>query len=293
MPSESKDITEHEKLSFLEKLTANTPATVTNNAPRIVAGLKILGSTSMLFSKNNVFKIAGAGFITGNTITAIFAKRKTEEEKEKLRQEDANQQQGKQSGKADSYFYKLLHPQKYPIESGASVFVASSAFWTASGIVGKGGFSPARLVGGLFSLASDANVVFTKEKIGEPLSNPYHKGSFKYAVTEMKHRPVLLSSLMNISCDVASIIGGAHEYRQGKEPNTLIAGLFLLSANMFQALFVNKNDYNIEQKATGTHSAKLTKTELVNIKQLADKKPKQSWSDRAQQPEKATNGQSF
>lgn len=273
----------NEKPTFLDRLRSATPDIVTNNAPRVVSTLKICGSTAMLFSKNLPFKIAGAGFITANTIIILFGKKKTEEEKENLRQEKNSKAHDKQEGKFTNYIYKALHPSKYPIESGSSVATVSSGFWTAAGVLGKDGFSPGRLVGGLLSLASDANLAFTKEKIGEPEANTHEKGSVSYYVTEMKNRPVLASSALNIGCDIASIAGGAHELSKGKEANTLLAGLFLLSANLFQAIFVNKNDYNIEKKSGNKSEAK--SDESLKNPQVNDTAAKSSWSERAKNKE--------
>ncbi len=261
---------------FLDKLRANTPDILTNNAPRVVSALKIMGSTSMLFSKNRAFSLAGAGFITANIIMGLFGGKKTEEQKELLRKEEEEKQPESQNP-VIRHLYKVFHPKKYPIESGASIATVASTSWTISGIFGKGGFSPGRLIGGLFSLASDANVAFKKEHIGETGANPHEKGSKDYYITEMKNRPVLFSSMLNIACDVASIIGGAHEkFWKGKEANTLIAGLFLLSANVFQAIFVNKNDYNIERKSAVPEKS----AEIKNAKPLPESKKQIAWQDK-------------
>jgi len=213
-----------------------------------------------------------------------FGKKKTEEEKERLRQEEETKQPESQNPVA-RHISKVLNPSKYPMESGATIATVASTFWTASGVLGKGGFSPGRLIGGLLSLGSDANVAFTKERIGEDNVNPHEKGSVNYYVTEMKHRPVLMSSMLNIGCDAASIVGGAHEYRKGKEINTLLAGIFLLSANVFQAIFVNKNDYNIERKTSPTEKLKDALVEIEDVKPQAAKfqqaaKKEIAWQDR-------------
>ncbi len=248
--ADAKAMDNQEKPGFTDRLRAHAPEIVTNNAPRIVAGLKILGCSAMFFSKNRVFSAAGAGFISAFSIIALFGKKKTEEEKEKLRQEAATKDNEKPKGYLADYFNKLTHPSKYPIEAGTGIAMASSAVWTASSMLGKGGFSPGRMVAGTLSFASDANIVFTREQIGEPEANPYKEGSVQYYLTEMKHRPVLLSSMFNIGSDIASIVGGGHEFGKGKEPNLLVAGGFLLAANTFQAIFVDKNDYNIEHKGS-------------------------------------------
>ena len=269
--------------SLLENFRDSTPDIIKNNAPRVVAGLKILGSVSALFSKNRFFSIAGAGFITAQSIVLMFGRKKTEEEKERLREEESANSDHNQGG-LSHYFSKVLNPRKYPLESGMSIGMLASGFWAASGIFDKSGFSSGRLLGGALSLGSDANIVFTKEHIGEPETNPYEKGSINYYLTEMKHRPVLLSSLLNVGSDVASIMGGFHEYRHGKEINTLLTGTCLLSANLFQALFVNKNDYNIEKK----HTANLKESTDENDRSMTNTvrlpNSDRSWEKRIQQP---------
>ena len=172
----------------------------------------------------------------------------------------------------------------------------SSAFWTASGLFGKGGFSPGRLIGGALSFASDANIVFTGEHIGEIQANPHKEGTASYYATELKNRPVLLSSMFNIASDVASIAGGAHERFKGKESNTLYAGIFLLMANVFQAIFVNKNDYNIEKSAPSKTEKLQTISDLEKpiSSKVANLQPKpiqktapeikKTWEERAQKP---------
>lgn len=276
--SEDNKKPEGQPRGFLDRVRSATPAVITDNAPRVVAALKIMGSTSMLFSKNWAFKIAGAGFITANLIMGTFGKKKSEEEKERLRNEAEKNQKPESDNAIINHLNKVVNPKKYPIESGATIATAASTFWTASGVIGKGGFSPGRLIGGGLSLASDANVAFTKERIDEAGANTHKHGSLDYYMTEMKNRPVLLSSMLNIGCDIASIVGGAHEYSKGKEINTLLAGLFLLSANVFQAVFVNKNDYNIERKAAAPENG----LDKQIAKSAPETKKETAWQDRVE-----------
>jgi hypothetical protein len=264
-----------EDAGAIAALKQHTPDIIKDNAPRVVAGLKILGVSSMLFSKNRVFSVAGGLFTVAFGTMAFYGGKKTEAEKEALRQEA--EKNPTENGQA-SFLTKAMNPKKYPIESGTSIAMAASSFWTAAGIWGKGGFSPGRLAGGLLSLSSDANIVLTKEKIGEAEENPYKKGSFNYYKTELKHRPVLLSSMLNIGSDVASIVGGGYEYfRKGREPNTLIAGGLLLLANTFQGIYVNKNDYNIEAsnkdittKEPATNTPQTTLNNITTHKKLIE-----------------------
>lgn len=282
MDAQKTDSTQQQPQGALDRLRSATPDSIKNNAPRVVAALKIMGSSSMFLSKNKVFSTAGAGFITANSIALLFGSKKSEEQKEHLREQEDSKHMP-QSG-LSNYVYKFLHPSKYPLESASTVATASSILWTAAGVYGKGGFSPGRLIGGAFSLASDANLAFTKERFSEPEANTSPKGSLGYYATELKHRPVLLSSLLNIACDAASIIGGAHEYSKGKEINTLLAGSFLLSANTFQAIYVNKNDYNIEpshamaKKAANddSYAARIKQPQSGTWQQKVQSRPSQS-----------------
>ena len=223
------------------------PDVVKNNAPRAVGVLKVLGSSCMVyFSDNKAFKTAGVGFITANAIMASFGGKKTEEQKEKLRAEE----EGKNHKGIAGHLSKVVQPHKYPIEAAATISSIGSLFWTIAGATGPN-HSTGRLIAGLTSLGSDANAAFTKERIGIENSNPHPKGTLKYYYTELRNRPVLVSSSLNIICDISSITTGVKKvfFTEGggtKDKSDLLAGLFLLTANIFQAIFVNKNDYNLE-----------------------------------------------
>ncbi len=236
-----------------------TPAVMKDNAPRVVAGLKMLGSGSMMFSKNPLFALTGAGFVTGNGIVMLFGGKKTEAEKAKLRAAQAAEDSSPHEGVIGHFAQNLRHPEEYPLEAGASVGTLSSAAWMGAGLMEPGGLSTGKLIAGGLSLVSDANVAFSKEDTqkGSALSdnNPYRQTTMAYALSELHKRPVLVSSLLNIGCDTASILGGAHEYFVlGKEPHALVAGSLLGLANAYQAIYVNKNDYNIEPPAQQTPS---------------------------------------
>lgn len=268
---------------ILDRLRAATPDVIRNNAPRVVALLKICGSSSMLLSKNRLFSVAGAGFIAANSIIGIFGTKKSEEQKERLRQEEESKKMP--AGGVAEYAFKALHPGKYPLESGATLASASSVLWTAAGVYGnKGELSYGRLLGGGLSLAADANIALTKERFADVKANTHPKGSAGYYLTELKHRPVLVSSLLNVACDAASIVGGLHEYRKGKEINTLVAGAFLMSANLFQAAYVNKNDYNIEPSASLNEAAAGAAPPAATNHATAERGAKAaSWQQKIQQ----------
>jgi len=282
-----------EKHGFFDTLREHTPNIIKDNAPRIVAGMKIIGTASMVLSKNKLFSIAGLGFISADSVTAFFGRKKTEKEKETLR--DEQDEQHVPQGFLGKAVYKLTHPRQYPLEAGSTIATLASGFWTASGLFGKGGFSPGRLAGGVLSLAADANIAFTGEHIGEPEANPYDKGSISYYATELKNRPVLLSSLCNMGSDIASIAGGGYEKLRGKEGNTLFVGAALFCANAFQAIFVNKNDYNIEK--TGSEKAKDAEHSAIENpapmleSRSATLDSKKSWEARIYEPAMAGNVQ--
>jgi hypothetical protein len=228
----------------LDTLRENTPQLMKDNAPRVVAGLKIAGAGTMLLSQNRMYNLAGAGFLAGNGIIAVYGGKKSEEEKARLR--DAQARKGEPTGVVSRYTSRLLSPDKYPLESAAALGMITSSVLSASGFVGGQGRSPGKMVAGALSLGADANIVFNQENIHAD-SNNYRSGSFSYFLQELQNRPVMVSSLLDAGCDIAHVVGGGHEYFfKGKEPHTMIAGGLLLLGNAYQAAYVNKNDYNIE-----------------------------------------------
>lgn len=85
MPAVSTVDVPKEDMSLLEKIRANTPDIVKDNAPRVVAALKITGCSAMMLSEDKSFRAAGAGFIAAFGTMAVFGGKKTEEEKALLR----------------------------------------------------------------------------------------------------------------------------------------------------------------------------------------------------------------
>lgn len=242
----------------LETLRHNTPDVIKDNAPRVVSALKIAGSCFMMATKNWPFKLAGSFFILGNLIMMTFGHKKTDEERERLQKEEAEQKaaRGGQENRVTRHLYKVFHPQKYPLESGLTVFNLGSIFWTLAGAIGpKASRSKWYLVGGLQSLASDANGAFNKENLDDAQERA-GQSKLRAALTYLKNRPVLTSSLLNIGADASTATGGAIEYfKKGGKPYAMFAGGFILLANAFQAIFVTRNDYNIEKKQ-GSAAAK-------------------------------------
>ncbi|MFZ4125706.1 MAG: hypothetical protein ACOYJ2_06520 [Rickettsiales bacterium] len=236
--------------SGLDVLRQNTPKILTDNAPRVVAGFKIAGSAAMIATGNWAFRVAGSMFILGNIVMSIFGQKKTDEEREKLQTQEASATKPPSDNPFLNHMGKVVNPQKYPIESALSIFSVGSIFWALSGLVkGKGG----SLGGGLFSMASDLNGALNKENTDDDrklkdLQSPQEW--FQY----FKNRPILTSSLLNIGADVTTAVDGIKHLRTGN-PFQLIAGLSILCGNIFQAIYVNKNDYNIEKRKPSKDTA--------------------------------------
>ncbi|MBN8542733.1 MAG: hypothetical protein J0M34_00530 [Alphaproteobacteria bacterium] len=241
--TEKTNDSEHVKPSALDVLRQNTPKILTDNAPRVVAGFKIAGSAAMIATGNWAFRVAGSMFILGNIVMSIFGQKKTDEEREKLQNQEAIAIKSPSNNPFLNHMGKVVNPQKYPIESALSIFSVGSIFWALSGLVkGKGG----SLGGGLFSMASDLNGALNKENTDDDrrlkdLHSP--QDWFQY----FKNRPILTSSLLNIGADVTTAVDGIKHLRTGN-PFQLVAGLSILCGNIFQAIYVNKNDYNIEKR---------------------------------------------
>ncbi len=223
---------------LLAGIRDHTPEFITENATQLVAGMKLAGAGSMLLSKNLAFQTAGILQGIGYTIIATFGHKKTEAEKEALREESSS----------NTVFHKILQPHKYPIESGTAFDTASDVLWTVAGIKKNGEISASHISSGLLNLISDTNLLLSKEDRSED-ANSHSKGSVPYYATELKNRPVLASSIINAGADLAAVAGGAHDYFvEGKNLDLLIAGGFTLAADTIQALYVDKNDYNIEKE---------------------------------------------
>ena len=228
-----------------DHLRKYVPQVMLDNGPRVVAGLKIAGCCGMVLSKNWAFRTAGSMFIAGNAIMAVFGHKKSDEERKKL-QADEDAKGGKEQNSFIRHMQKVVQPKKYPIESGMTVFTAGSVFWLVSGLTGNMK-SKWQMAGGSLSLLSDANGAFNKENTDDAKELASKQGLDR-TITYLKHRPLFTSSLLNIGADSTTFAGGAYAFfKQKAEPHAMIAGGLMLIANVFQALFVNKNDYNIEK----------------------------------------------
>lgn len=188
---------------------------------------------------------------------ATFGHKKTEAQKEALREEADKFSLNQSSNPFLTNLAKTLQPHKYPMESAMAMYFIGDAFWTASGLSGnKGGMSKAHFAGGALNLASDINGLVAKESI-QTFDNPHPKGSIPYMISEfqqLQHRPVLVSSLLNVAGDLSCIGLGVRKYLQTGKPDTsILTGSLLFLGNMIQAIYVDKNDYNIEEN-TGSAS---------------------------------------
>jgi hypothetical protein len=265
------------KPGWRERLHAKTPKFILDNAPRIVGFLKIVGAFAMTRdfggdkgvsgARKGFFAAGGYGFITANVMLLLFGGRKSTQKKQMM---EAVDKRIKQKSPVAAHLSKVLRPHLYPYESAATISSISSVLWTTGGMIDKDR-SWGRALAGLMSLGSDMNAAFTKEKIGEAYKNPHKKGTFSHFWHELKTKPVLVSSLLNIGSDVSSMVEGVrHKVKKGSFNNDFYAGLFLFLGNLFQGLFVNKNEYSLEK--TGDELAKDTTKNHPNEKPVTPEK---------------------
>ena len=237
--------------ALIKHIRSVTPAIVTDNAPRFVAGFKTLGASVMLFDDKPLFKLAGAFNIAGHLTMALSGHKKTEAEKQALRNDSDVHDWTQSDNPWIANMGKVIQPHKYPLESSMALYFIGDSCWTAAGLFNKDGISKSHVMGGALNLASDINGLVTDENT-QPKENPHKEGTIPYYISEfqeLRHRPVLVSSLLNAAGDLSSIVIGAHEhYKQDKPPHSMIAGSLLFIGNMIQAIYVDKDDYNIEAK---------------------------------------------
>lgn len=279
------------KTGILDRIRQHTPKFILNNAPRIVGLMKFTGAFLMTRGQKGYFAACGYGLMLGNALLFTFGGKKTAEQKEALQ---AKNEEIKQKGPILGHIAKVLQPQNYPYESAATVYTAGSVFWLLGGLDKDGGFG--RGLAGLASLASDANAAFTKEKIGASYVNPHRKGSLNYYFAELKSRPVLVSSSLNIISDVAEIATGIrHKMKHGAFNKDFYIGLILMAANLFQGIFVNKNEYSLEKTGDELAKSKKSATAVQAAEQVTDKEtkpdqaaaPSREWKATIQPPEAA------
>jgi hypothetical protein len=198
---------EPQKRSGIQKFRDSMPKALTDNAPRVVGALKVAGPFVVFAKSDNIiFRTAAALFMLAYSVMTIFGGKKTAEEKEKLRKENENLDTKSIGGKLK----RVLKPKQYPIETAETISAFGSLFWIAGGLkYGQKGEDKEnkwlRFGAGFASLGSDLNAAFTQERIGDPNANPHKKGSLKYYRRVLKNRPIIVSSSLNILCDLLSI----------------------------------------------------------------------------------------
>ena len=102
-----------------------------------------------------------------------------------------------------------------------------------------------------------------------------------------------MSPALNAVCLSASILEGTKaklsKSEEKKDTSDLWAGLILLAANLFQLVFVNKNDYSIEKSADEYHPEKIQlsseKEPPASLAELPSPiaTRQQSWNERVTQ----------
>lgn len=174
-------------------LREKTPDIITDNAPRVVAGFKILGAGSMLFDKNPLSKLAGGINIIGHVTLVAFGRKKNETEKESLRAHSRENDLAHSSNPLLASFGKVIQPHKYPVESAMASYLIGDSLWGIAGLTEKNGISRSKLASGTLSLASDINGLMSKE-VSEFTENPYQQGSLRYYIQKLdnvRHQPVV------------------------------------------------------------------------------------------------------
>jgi len=241
--------------------------TIRENAPRIVGGLKLAGDLTTAFSLDP-FMIGYSAFaITSRVLLMVYG---TKENQRKVAQETGAREA------EPSTLGKALHPRKYPVESSAGLAMIAELFETGYGVESlvnaarefakpvadakqKGfdlsGLSPLSV--GLVSLWVYGNILFGKEggaqeeKQGDAQSLHFTQSESKPVgflgrIKEMtKNNPVLVSSLVSLTMSVVMMVGGIMS-KGSVTPLYAVAGAFFIAANLMQAAFVRKNDFNVE-----------------------------------------------
>jgi len=228
--------------------------TIRDNSPRIVGGLKLIGDVAAAATLNPLLITYAAFSIIGRIIVLAWG---SKSHQQKMAAEV-------QSGETtihhaqDSFLgsaSKILHPRQYPIEASSGFSTVAEVFEAAFGasqfMAGKTGYTP--LIAGILSVWSYANILFGKEKKKE--SNDTSE-SLHFAKSEskpvgfvgkikgmLKNNPVLISSLVGISISVAMFAGALAE---GLTVPYVIYTVAAVVSNVVQAMFVRKNEFNIE-----------------------------------------------
>lgn len=229
-----------------------------NNAPRVVGGLKLAGDITVGFSLNP-FLIGYSVFSgIGRVVMLVYG---TKENQQKAASNGVETQEKPD----DSWLANLkkgLHPKQYPVESSSLFSIVGEASALGYGIsqfIACGaGITPMILEP--IAIWSYANMLFTKEETTkEKAKTGNAEGSsnsltfaqskskslgFTGRIKEMiKGNPVLVSSVVQLGLVGAMVTGALIE---GLSMALVVAGGFYVSALVVQALFVRKNEFNVE-----------------------------------------------
>lgn len=231
-------------------LQGNALKIIQDNAPRIVAGLKLGGDLSVGLSLNPLLMGYTAFAGLGRVLQLVYG---TKDNQKKVAAEHA----ANKDELPTTTIGKVLRPREYPVEAGAGLSTIAESFGVAYGVTqfmdGGTGFTP--LILGAIAMWSYANILFGVEKKNDEKSDTEKSESLVFAQSEskplglwgkvknmFKDNPVLVSSLTQLGISVGMLVGGLLE---GLSAYSIPAGFFI-AANVIQALFVRKQEFNVE-----------------------------------------------
>ena len=223
--------------------------TIRANAPRIVGMLKLAGDITVGFSGAPLLMAYSALAITGRLIMIGYGTKKNQQKtaQDTTPELDALAEDRSFTGTLK----KAAHPKAYPVEASSALSVIAETFGVAYG-ASIDAWTPILL--GLVAVGSYANMLFGKEK---ETPATYQETSLRFASSQsesqgwaggimqkFKDNPVFTSSLINSAISVGMIIGTLLEPQMSIA--YLVAGAIFLAANLLQAFFVSKQEFNIE-----------------------------------------------
>lgn len=225
-----------------------------DNAPRVVAGLHLIGDVVGMFTLNP-FMIAYSVFsISGRMLAVVYG---SKDHQKKLAEEKA---QGKhQNLLGDSWtdnIRKVFSPRKYPVESSSGFMTVGEVFESIYGATllmgsgGKQGYTP--FLVGMLAVWSYGNIVFGKEKKDKEAKTPADQplvfsqsaskpvGFMGKLKQKIKDSPVFISSLVL----AIGLIAGP--FIEGLDAVYKTYALIGAAALIIQMVYVRKHDFNVE-----------------------------------------------
>lgn len=237
-----------------------------SHAPQVVGTLH-LAANSSIFLSGNPYAMAGAALsMAGKVIMIAYGHKHTKEEMEAPGHCHARPGL---IGAID----KVTHPKDYPIEAACGMSALSSLMMMGYGLTG-GGLTP--LLSEALSLALNMFVINGAEKKPGLENAPCDSLLFAHSksgalawcgkeVQMLKDNPVFTSSMINTLLNVGVTIGALIE----ENPNMAIAGALLTVSTLTQALYIRKNDYNVEPDEAPASAAKETSAGYFVQKEIA------------------------